>query len=300
MTAGKFSQHCGINSHYTCSNTDCNHSQPNFALGSVSNRARFRYVAAIVCTFFCAVLLAACSTSSVLGSGVSEGVQREEGKFPNVPLVMDQLPYWNEEKFGEMLLLTDEYGGGPSSAFDLGSAVESEGCEMYEIKNYGNQSGNLVLDIFFATPIHEGTTVQRGSKTLESIIIDLPHAHFEREDAFALLQKCGIAKSSIKIYDDIYSKGLNVGQLANQESSARWGAMYEMAGETTTESGDPLYFSLIACSSIAMGSEEVVAPSDSVELKFSTVCPFTLDPVFGKQSDSPISDEEAYEYLADY
>lgn len=248
-----------------------------------------------LCLLLCGfVFLTACTSSST-----SESTQREQGKLPNIPLVMDQLLYWDEDKFADKMLLSDPYGGGFGTvAEDLANSKEGEGCEMLLLENYRNQNGNLVLDIAFATPIHEPQPFTRGERGLKETMYGLPNFNFGYEDAVDLLKKCGISKSSIKIYDDIYSKGLNIDQLANQQSGPQWGSEYEMCGEAETENGDALYFSVVACSMIVI-SGDVVMPFDSVDLRFSTARPFSLDPIFNKQSSSPI-DNGVFDYLAEY
>lgn len=291
MTARKTSQLCEISSHYTCSDTNCNPIQQNTA---PINGSRFVFAFLIVMMgLICVLALTACA-----GSPTSEGSQREEGKFPDVPAAMDQLRFWNEERFASSMLLTDEYGGGASSASDLAQAVDSEGCEILLLEDYNYKKGNLVLDIGFVTPAHEAQPVQRGTKTLKDEIKELPHFDFGYQEAISLLKRCGISKSSIKVYNDVYSKGLNVGELA-QGSSARWGSMYEICGEAVTENGDPLFFSLASCANIAL-SDSTIIPLDSIELRFSKQEPFTLNSIFNKTSDSPIADEAAFELLAEY
>lgn len=296
MTARKTSQLCEISSHYTCSDTNCNHIQQNIAPinGTVClkrsmsfKRSNGRH-AVIVRVF----LSLAVASLLVLAAVFLTACGRGAGEFPNIPEVMDDCRLWSEEEFASKMNLSDSEYGGRVLASDLSSAMNGDSVCMFFTENGG------------------GVRIWIGSSSIEdeisldslSEILDYERFDYGFDDAIELLGKFGITKDSIKVYDDVYSKGLEVAE-AVPTPSYTVGSLYNICGEAQTAEGDPLFFCLEAdAGAILMQTYQVnsweweARPFDCVQVNFSRVSPFSLtgNERYSSHSDKPISTQGAF------
>lgn len=281
MTARKFSQYCGISSHYTCSETNCNHKQQNTtpvngtaclrqSITFTKSNSRRTNIGRVVFSFVIVVLLI-CATAFLTGCG------RKSGEFPNIPEVMDECGSWTEEEFASKMNLelnTKLTGGSevvpPNWAKDLTSVVGNDDLvTMYLLNNTVTIA--LTADLFevsYDTPYQAQDAMRSFTRY-----------YFGYSDAIELLDLVGIKKNSIKVYDDTSSEELT--PLGSGQYYVTWmyGKQYKMCGETVTADDSPLYFGISAqagfmYSNSTNGTE--ISPYDSVVMRFTKVKPFDL------------------------
>lgn len=297
MTARKTSQLCESSSHYTCSGTNCNPIQQNTApingtaclkrsMSFKRSNDRRAAIVRVALSLAIAILL-------VLTAVFLMGCGRGAGEFPNIPEVMDECRLWSEEEFASKMNLSDDEFGGRGLASDLSSAMNGDSVCMYFTENGG---GGVRIWI--------GSSSIEDEIPLDSLSEILGYERFDYgfDDAIELLGKFGITKNSIKVYDDVYSKGLEVAE-AVPTPSYTVGSLYNICGEAQTAEGDPLFFCLEAdAGAILMQTYQAnsweweARPFDAVQVNFSRVSPFSLtgNERYSSHSDKPISTQGAF------
>lgn len=281
MTARKTSQLCEISSHYTCSDTNCNPIQQNTApingtaclQQSMSFKRSNGRRAVIVRTFLSLVIAILLVLAAVFLTACGRGA----GEFPNIPEVMDECGSWSEEEFASKMNLerNAELSGGsealpPTWAKDLTSVVgNGDLVTMFLL--------NDVVTIAITADMHDTTynTPYQAAAEMRNFI----RYDFDYHDAIGVLDLVDIQESSIKVYDDTSSEGNEL--ISSGQNYAMWFYLnqYKMCGETETEDGSPLYFSVSAQAgfsySSSVGGTEIT-PVDSIIMRFRTTKPFNL------------------------
>lgn len=278
MTTNRFLQISKNDSHYTCSKSNC--SQKYDVLSPYKGT-----VNALVCISVTVLIM----SSMLFLVGCSIDTRRQQGKFPNIPAVMDEYQNWDQKQFASNMNLSG------MDAKDITQEANGDKVSMSLKETWKD-----VSDVVYIASVtnHDSSNAQYFLVDVVEKLDELDRYNYGFDDAIDLLAKCGIPKNSIKVYDDVYSKGVNVDWM---NSILTLGSSYVMCGEATTSKGNPLFFCIDAIAGYTWAvNQNVLTPGECVNLAFSATSPFPLssEMSFSSQSDEPIDDEVIYDDMA--
>lgn len=272
MTTNRFLQISKNDSHYTCSKSNC--SQKYDVLSPYKGT-----VNALVCISVAILIM----SSMLFLVGCSIDTRRQQGKFPNIPAVMDEYQNWDQKQFALNMNLSG------MDAKDITQEANGDKVSMSLKETWKD-----VSDVVYIASVTNHDSAAVTYDVVEKLG-ELNRYNYGFDDAIELLAKCGISKNSIKVYDDTYSKGVDIDW---KNSIVTMGSAYVMCGESTTKNGSSLFFYVDAIASYMwMVDQDIQTPGECIYLAFSKTAPFPLssEMSFSSQSDEPIDDEVIYD-----
>lgn len=223
--------------------------------------------------------------------------RRQQGKFPNIPAVMDECQNWDQKQFASNMNLSQEFESAmtPNWAKDITQEANGDKVSM-SLK----ETWKGVEDVIYIASVtkHDSSNAHYFLVDVVEKLDELNRYNYGFDDAIDLLEKCGISKNSIKVYDDVYSKGANVDWM---NSILTLGSSYVICGEATTSKGNPFFFCIDAIAGYTWAvNQNVLTPGECVNLAFSATNPFPLssESNYSTKSDGPIDDDVIYDDMA--
>ncbi len=272
MTTNRFLQISKNDSHYTCSKSNC--SQKYDVLSPYKGT-----VNALVCISITILII----SSMLLLVGCSIDTRRQQGKFPNIPAVMDEYQNWDQKQFASNMNLSG------MDAKDITQEANGDKVSMSLKETWKD-----VSDVVYIASVTNHDSVTFANDLVEKLD-ELDRCNYGFDEAVEQLERCGISKSAIKVYDDVYSKGA---KFDRGNAILTVGSSYTMCGEASTRNGSPLFFYVDAiASNMWLINQSIQTPGECVYVAFSTATPFPLssESSYNTQSDEPIDSTVIFE-----
>lgn len=301
---------------------------------SATRRSVFALCASLLITF------ALISTTFFFGCS-SPLPSRQEGEFPNIPELMDSLPTLTDEEYVELMDLTEDMG-----SFFMRDLDGWHECSDIYLDINGDDNRSLVLwagDLpkgsstnYFV--LQDGEVIQSDSQSpfegdgvsvanlvndalgteeiLAQSVVDSFDYEEESDVAEELLYSCGIDHDSDNVVDtQLYTKASPIDammEVLNDDSAtSQFGSTYHLIGETSTPSGEILYYkvdvyitNLVLSVQPRSGYPSYLSISKdathTIRAEFSLDEPFELPEAsdYETVSSTPIADATVFHWLA--